>query len=129
MGKKSYTIAVDFDGTIVTNDFPNVIYPVPYAIDVLKKLINNGHRIILFTCRSGKYLNDALDYLIQNRIKLYGVNRNPSVLWGSSPKVVADLYIDDLAIGCPLILDTHLSSKPYVDWVKVEEILKNIGLI
>lgn len=132
-------IAVDFDGTCVTHEFPKVGKDIG-AIPILKKLIENGHRLILFTMRSdsndvstddsnihnvaGKYLSDAVKWFSDNNIPLYGVNINPEQhIWTSSNKAYAHLYIDDAALGCPLKFDIKLSNRPFVDWAKVEEIL------
>jgi ribonucleotide monophosphatase NagD (HAD superfamily) len=75
------TIAVDFDGTIVTHSFPEIGEPVPGALDTLRELIDNGHRIILYTMRGNllkrKYLDEAVNYLDLNGIKLWAVNDNP----------------------------------------------------
>ncbi len=48
------TIAVDFDGTIVDDNYPNIGKPKTFAFDTLKRLQNDGHRLILWTYRSGK---------------------------------------------------------------------------
>lgn len=75
--------------------------------------------------RSGKELADAIKWFIDNDIPLFGANENPTQKsWTSSPKVHANLYIDDAALGCPLIFDHAISSRPFVNWVMVEEILE-----
>ena len=57
------TIAVDFDGTIVTHEYPNIGKPIPFAIETLKKLQQEGHhQLILWTCREGELLQEAIDY-------------------------------------------------------------------
>lgn len=138
-------ICVDFDGTCVTHEFPKVGKDIG-AVPILKKLINNGHRLILFTMRSHlkegtadpnslgwknsdkieletDVLQDAIDWFKQNNIPLYGINVNPSQLnWTKSPKAYGQLYIDDAALGCPLKF-TELSLRPYVDWEKVDKLL------
>ena len=68
-----------------------------------------------------------MDFLIQiwfeeNNIPLYGINRNPNQDWTDSPKVYADLYIDDLALGVPKIYDEE-PNRYYVDWIGVRDIL------
>jgi len=114
---------IDFDGTIVTHEYPEIGKPVPHAIDVMKKLISNGNKIILYTMRSGFELGAAEEYLEKAGISLYGVNKNPTQSkWTKSPKVFAHTYIDDAALGCPLIDNEHF--RPYVDWVKIESLLK-----
>ena len=139
-------IAIDFDGTCVTHEFPKVGKDIG-AIPVLKKLVQKGHQLILFTMRSdhdaecnsaspeypnikgGTYLSDAVNWFNENDIPLFGKNVNPNQLsWTKSPKAYAQLYIDDAALGCPLKF-THISDRPYVDWVKVEKMLKEMGVL
>lgn len=122
-------IAVDFDGTCVTHEYPRVGNDIG-AIPVLKKLIDAGHQLILFSMRSDKEQQDAVDWFAKNNIPLYGININPDQLsWTKSNKAYAQLYIDDASLGCPLIYDTKIARRPFVDWVKVEEILKLKGLL
>lgn len=94
------TIAVDFDGTCVKHRYPMVGEDVDGAVSVLKELVRKGHKIILYTMRSGDTLDDAISWFIDNDIELWGINRNPEQYgWSSSPKVFANLYIDDAALG------------------------------
>lgn len=114
-------IGIDFDGTCVTHDYPRVGKDIG-AVPVLKKLTDSGHLLILNTMRSGKELDDAVQWFIDNDIPLYGVNENPSQKsWTSSPKVYAHLYIDDAALGCLLKMDNAVSDRPFVNWDAVEE--------
>lgn len=117
-------IAVDFDGTCVSHEYPSVGKDIG-AVPVLKKLTENGHKLILNTMRSGDDLSDAVKWFEENEISLYGINNNPSQkFWTDSPKVYAHLYIDDGALGCPLIFDHAISGRPFVNWVMVDEILE-----
>lgn len=120
-------IAIDFDGTVVQHKYPNIgedIGAKPY----LKALIRNGHKLILNTMRSGKELDDAIVWFKVNNIELYGINENPSQKeWTSSPKVYAQLYIDDAALGIPLRDD--LGERPYVNWLAVGVYLRAYKLI
>ena len=50
-------IAVDFDGTIVEHRYPAIGKELPFAIETLQKLASEGHRLILWTVREGKYLD------------------------------------------------------------------------
>lgn len=120
MNLKNVPICIDFDGTIVEHDYPRVGAPVPYAIECIKKFQSLGANIILFTMRSDKTLDDAVQYLKENGIELYGVNRNPTQTWTNSPKAYGNYYIDDASVGCPLIHGK--SDRPYVDWLKVYQI-------
>lgn len=138
-------ICIDFDGTCVTHEFPKVGKDIG-AIPVLNKLADAGHNLILFTMRSdieevtsddygihkqaGEYLTDAVNWFIGNHIPLHGVNVNPTQhTWTKSPKAYGQLYIDDAALGCPLIFNSEISDRPFVDWAKVEEMLKVIGVL
>jgi hypothetical protein len=117
-------IAVDFDGTCVTHEYPRIGKDIG-AVPVLKKLTDSGHKIILNTMRSGDKLVEAIQWFADNNIPLYGANANPTQKdWTDSPKVFANLYIDDAALGCPLIFDHAVSSRPFVNWNAVEEYLE-----
>lgn len=97
------TIAVDFDGTIVHHRYPAIGKPVPFALEVLKQLSADGHKLILFTVREGKLLEDAVEYCRQNGLEFYAVNSEyPDAAWsgsGVSRKLRADMYIDDRNFG------------------------------
>ena len=142
------TIAVDFDGTCVTHDFAKVGKNIGAEI-VLKKLADKGHKIILYTMRShpsektekagtsgmipttNDCLQDAIDWFAKYDIPLYGVNDNPSQhSWTDSPKVYANMYIDDAALGIPLVYnDMSSMMRPYVGWVRVTELLYESGVL
>jgi hypothetical protein len=118
--RQTMKIGLDFDGTVVSHEYPDIGKDIG-AVPVLKKLIADGHKLILNTMRCGKELLDALKWFYENDIQLYGVNEDPGQKeWTRSPKVFANLYIDDAALGCPLIYPA--SGKPYVDWKTVEQI-------
>ncbi len=100
---QNMVIAIDFDGTIVDHNYPLIGRPVPHAIETMKRLIKEKHLLILYTMRSGKNLDAAVDYCEENGIQFWGVNNNPDQSeWTNSPKVYADKYIDDAAVGMPL---------------------------
>lgn len=113
------TIAVDFDGTIVCHRWPKIGEPVPMAIETLKEWVSRGMRIILWTVRDGQYLKDAVKYCEDAGIELYGINNNPNG-WSDSPKAYAHYYIDDMAVGCPMI---EYNGCGVVDWKKIQEIM------
>ena len=99
---KVKTIAVDFDGTIVEDRYPEIGKPMPFAIDTLKMLQNEGHRLILWTYRTSSRLQEAVDFCKKNGIEFYAVNKNyPEEEFNStSPrKINVDLFIDDRNIG------------------------------
>ncbi|MBW1635610.1 MAG: hypothetical protein JRC87_06140 [Deltaproteobacteria bacterium] len=128
-------IGLDFDGTVVDHRYPDIGEPVPGAVKWLKRLQRSGGRIILFTMRSnnsatGNLLTEAVKYLEENGIRLFGVNRNPDQDdWTTSPKAYANVYIDDSAFGCPLIQPKDFA-RPCVDWKivgpKVEHMCLNM---
>ncbi len=97
------TIAVDFDGTIVTHDYPNIGKPVPFAVETLIKLQQEDHhQIILWSVREGELLQEAVDYCKNKGLEFYAVNANypeEEADRHSSRKVVADVYIDDRNLG------------------------------
>lgn len=122
-------IAVDFDGTVVSHEFPNVGHDIG-AVPVLKELVEKGHKLILCTMRGTKgdrnVLEEAVDWFKSNGITLYGINNNPSQFrWTNSRKIFADLYIDDQALGAPIKYDPSISAKPFIDWGKVKNLLIN----
>lgn len=117
-------ICVDFDGTCVTHEYPHIGEDIG-AVPVLKELTNNGHQLILFTMRSGKQLQEAVQWFAENDIPLYGVQKNPTQdSWTDSPKAYGQLYIDDAALGAPLKVDKELSKRPFIDWEQVKNLLK-----
>lgn len=121
-------IAVDFDGTCVTHEYPYMGSDIG-AVPVLKELTDAGYRLILTTMRSGKTEKEAVKWFKDNDIPLWGVNKNPEqTSWTSSPKVYADLYIDDCALGVPLTTSAS-STRPYVDWTRVREWLVAEGYL
>lgn len=136
-------ICIDFDGTCVKHDFPNIGEDIG-AIPVLKELVEAGHKLILFTMRSDRktkkkkdgetiiveenFLSDALKWFEQNEIPLYGVQKNPKQrFWTSSPKAYGHIYIDDANLGCPLVVTEE--ERAYVDWVKVREMLVEMKVL
>ena len=121
-------VAVDFDGTCVTHDYPYIGSDIG-AVPVLRELADAGYRLVLNTMRSGKLEKEAVAWFKSNNIPLYGVNINPDQKsWTASPKVYADIYIDDAALGVPLTTSPS-SVRPFVDWVKVREWLVKEGYL
>jgi hypothetical protein len=95
-------IAVDFDGTIVEHAYPKIGKPIPFAIEVLKKLQQEEyHLLVLWTVREGDLLEEALEYCKRSGLEFYSVNNNyPEENPGVEPrKINADLFIDDKNIG------------------------------
>lgn len=114
-------IVIDFDGTVVAHEFPNIGHDIG-AIPVLRKWIAQGHHLILSTMRSGPYLYKAIAWFENNGIELYGIQKDPSQrMWTKSPKAFGHVYIDDSALGCPLIYPKK--GLPYVDWKSVDTMM------
>jgi hypothetical protein len=83
----------------------------------------------LITMRSGSKLDDAVKWFRDRKIELWAVNENPEQReWTSSPKVYADLYIDDSAIGCPIRFIDGVRH-PVVNWSKIKSILESDGIL
>lgn len=95
-------IGVDFDGTIVEDGYPKIGKPRIFAFETLKRLQEDGHRLILWTYRSGRSLDEAVEFCEQNGITFYAVNKSfPEEQYDAtkSRKIHADLFIDDRNIG------------------------------
>ena len=127
---KGVPIAVDFDGTCVEHHFPEVGPDVPGAVEVLRDLDKAGAKLVLWTMRSDDGLRDAWRWFEKHGIRLAGVNHTPGQhKWTRSPKAYAAIYIDDAALGCPLIPGTvpHPTKgeiRPMVDWQAVARMLE-----
>ena len=99
---KSLTLAIDFDGTIVEDAYPKIGKPNAFAFETLKKLQQNGHRLILWTYRHGKSLDEAVAFCKKNGLEFYAVNCSfPNEVFDpkKSRKINADLFIDDRNVG------------------------------
>ena len=117
-------IAVDFDGTCVKHAYPEMGEDVPGAVQCLKRLVLNRAALILYTMRSGPELDAAVAWFESHSIRLWAVNTNPTQKrWTSSNKTYAELYIDDAALGVPLVVDPTPGVRPWVDWYEVSRLL------
>ena len=109
-------ISVDFDGTITDkNSFPEIGKIREHAAEAIRNFQNVGHKVVLWTCREGKYLDAARVFLRLNGIELDGFNYSPYQL--QSRKIVADVYIDDKNV---FMVDN-------VDWYEIEKYILNLG--
>ena len=118
--KQSLIIAVDFDGTIVEDAYPAVGKPKLFAFDTLKKLQNEGHRLILWTYRSGKKLEEAVKFCESNGISFYAVNasyQDEEFDYETSRKIHADIFIDDRNVG------------GFIGWGNVHQLLLNQEIV
>ena len=98
------TIAVDFDGTIVEHKYPEIGEEIPFAVETLKMLTNDRHRLILWSVREGKLLDEAVEWCRERGLEFWAVNRdypeetrqnNPSF----SRKLKVGMFIDDRNVG------------------------------
>jgi len=97
-------IAVDFDGTIVTDEYPKIGKERPFATDTLKLLAKEGHRLVLWTVREGQQLDEAVEWCRQRGVEFYAVNRDyPEETMENnnhfSRKLKVDVFIDDRNVG------------------------------
>ena len=132
-------ICVDFDDTVIKqptdSKYPDVGSTIELAVIVLKELVKVGHKIVLWTVRDMAQdgILKAVKWYQDQGIELYGINGRPEhdttteeairMRASTSPKVRANLYIDDAACGCPLINEKGF--RPYVDWKQVCSLLIN----
>ena len=114
--KMDLIIAVDFDGTIVEHKYPKIGKEILFAFSTLKELKKLNYKLILWTVRSGKTLDEAVEYCKKNGVEFYAVNKNyPEENFDEndiSRKLNADIFIDDKNIG------------GFLGWSKIWQILK-----
>lgn len=99
---KHIIIAIDFDGTIVEDNYPKIGKAQLFAFETMKELQKQGHRLILWTLRTGSKLDEAVEFCKKNGIEFYAVNKNyPEEILDlkTSRKIAADMFIDDRSIG------------------------------
>lgn len=129
--RSSKVVGVDFDNTCVIEEWPEIGAEIPGAVDILKKLIQAGHNIILITMREHEridgrdLLQEALDWFSERDIKLLSANSNPiqeKIFAGKSRKIYTDAMIDDHSVGMKYVSGMTSDGKPvkYVDWKYVD---------
>jgi hypothetical protein len=100
-------IAIDFDGVIVEDKYPDIGQTVQRTVEFIEQARENGYRFILWTCRNGDKLEEALERCRAERIVFAAVNENlPEHIaeyGGDTRKVFADFYIDDKNYSLPLL--------------------------
>jgi len=131
------TIAIGFDGTCVKDAFPDIGEQI-VKTEILQKLSHSNY-LILYTMRSNinepismdaqhMYLTQAVKWFEERNIRLYGINENPDQNKKThSSKISADLYIDNVYCGVPLVIEEN--EEPYVDWEKLSYMLEIAGII
>ncbi len=98
------TIAVDFDGTIVHDRYPDIGNEKPFAIQTIKMLMQEGHQFVLWSVREDDALEEAVEWCRQRGVEFYAVNQNfvgedSETTRHYSRKLKVDLFIDDRNIG------------------------------
>jgi hypothetical protein len=96
-------IAVDFDGTLHTGEWPTIGEPMPWAIDSMRRLKEDGHYLIIWSCRENREQTAMVNWLLDHGIPFDRINdhhpANIAKYGGDARKVFADLYIDDKQLG------------------------------
>ena len=113
---KNLIIAIDFDGTIVEDAYPNIGKPMIFAFETMKKLQSEGHRLILWTYRSDIKLQEAVDFCKQQGLEFYAINKSyPEEEFDGkiSRKINATFFVDDRNIG------------GFIGWTAVHKLLLN----
>lgn len=123
-------IGLDFNGTLMSYDYPYSIGKDIGAVPVLKRLLAKGHEFVLMTSVSPNEVGPArqrfaetLAWFVENGIPYIGVNENPRCD-AITAKPRLDLIIDDHALGIPLKIDETISNRAFVDWQRVEQMLE-----
>jgi hypothetical protein len=103
MSKDKLTFAIDFDGCLTEYNFPEIgeqTKEQKELLDVLIRLKEDGHKLILWTSRGELALQEAIEWCTDHKLEFDDINVNPffDKKSGSSPKIVADYYIDDKAL-------------------------------
>ena len=113
---KHLIIAIDFDGTIVEDAYPNIGKPMIFAFETMKKLQSEGHRLILWTYRTDKKLQEAVDFCKQQGLEFYAINKSyPEEEFDGkiSRKIHATFFVDDRNIG------------GFIGWTAIHKLLLN----
>ena len=123
-------IGLDFNGTLMSYDYPYSIGKDIGAVPVLKRLLAKGHEFVLMTSVSPNEVGPArqrfaemLAWFVENGIPYIGINENPRCD-AITAKPRLDLIIDDHALGVPLKIDETISNRAFVDWQRVEQMLE-----
>jgi hypothetical protein len=113
---KHLIIAIDFDGTIVEDAYPKIGKPMIFAFETMRKLQSEGHRLILWTYRTEKKLQEAVDFCKQQGLEFYAINKSyPEEEFDGkiSRKINATFFVDDRNIG------------GFIGWTAVHKLLLN----
>jgi hypothetical protein len=128
-------VAVDFDLTICVSEHKDgvtyIIRDNEGAKEVVKKLIDSGNEVFIWTARDSKNMPEVNKWVKDSGLKFAGINEDPKATTDSR-KLRFDILIDDKSLGCPLKYDRKInkdgefenSGEPYVDWERVASYLK-----
>ena len=106
-------MGLDFDGTLVKHEYPEIGEDIG-AFPWLHRFADKS-KFILFTCRSGDALDQAVAHIEAQDIVLYGINKTPGQWrWSRSPKAYCNIYIDDAFLGAPL--EYPVEGRRYINW-------------
>lgn len=111
-------IAIDFDGTVVEHKYPEIGREIPFAIETLKKLQDDGHKLVMWSVREGKLLQEAVDWCAERGLVFYAVNRN----YPEESVEINDHYHRKLSVDM-FIDDRNLGGLP--DWGTIYTMIKN----
>lgn len=122
-------IGIDFDGTMVEHRFPEIGAEVPESVRVVRRISDAGHIVVVWSCRSGRFADDAMAWFRRRDMRVrpaeWSPPRPPDRPW----KTYVDVYIDDRALGVPLVAPAESGLAPYVDWLRVEVLLQERGIL
>ena len=109
MEKRNYKIyAVDFDGTLCEDAWPEIGKPNNALINRMIKLREEGNKVILWTCRIDDKLTNAVDWCKEHGLEFDAINENvPEILetfGAEARKIYADIYVDDRAVDLGVML-------------------------
>ena len=116
-------VGLDFDGTLVRHAYPEIGEDIGAIPWLLKAQATEGVVLMLVTMRSREPLKEAVSWLSDRGVFIVHHNVNPTQhRWTASPKPYCHLYVDDAALGIPLIYPED-GMRPYVDWAKAGPML------
>ena len=96
-------ISIDFDGTVVEHRYPKIGEERPKATETLRKLMEDGHKLVLWTVREGKLLDEAVEWCRERGVEFSAINETLKAETNehshNTRKIKADIYVDDCNIG------------------------------
>lgn len=126
---KRKIIAVDFDGTIVEDNFPHIGKIKQEVLNKIKKWKAEGHTIIIWTCRTGEFLDKAKKFLDKHNIPYDAINENCNNPFGDKQnprKVYAHIYLDDKALNVADLEGFNIDTLNWDNQSEIEEDIKTL---